>query len=472
MKDNHQGEIADAFAQIAKEKNIEKDQLNLIIEEIFKMMIKKKYGTSDNFDVIVNLEKAAIEIYQTKSVVEEVEDPITQIDLDDAKKVEPSMEVGDDFVDVVDPATFGRRLIINARQTLNQRLRDIERKVIYDEFSQRVGEVVLGEIRQINRHELIISFERTELIMPRIEQIPNERYKRGDSVRAIIKEVVDDPRGPRIIVSRAEPLFLIRLFENEVPEIYDGIIEIKAIARDPGERTKIAVYSNDKRIDAVGACVGMKGIRIQAIVKELNNEKIDIVSWSSDSEILISRALSPAKPLRVEIDTTERRALAVINDEEMSVAVGRHGQNINLASRLTGYDIQTIKYSELTGVKEESELTDESVPTDQTEDAIADAPGDTTETGVDTAGNEEAAALEPDAAIIPEDSDQEEPTTSQTVIAEIKGVSKAAAELFAAAGYTVLGDIPNEEALRAVDGVTERSLNKLIQTYNQLHVQD
>lgn len=462
MKDNHQGEIIDAFAQIAKEKNIERDQLNLIIEEIFKMMIKKKYGTSDNFDVIVNLEKAAIEIYQTKTVVENVEDPITQIDLDDAQKVEPSMEVGDDFVDVVDPASFGRRLIINARQTLNQKLRDIERKIIYDEFSQRVGEVVLGEIRQINRHELIISFERTELIMPRTEQIPNERYKRGDSIRAIIKEVVDDPRGPRIIVSRAEPLFLIRLFENEVPEIYDGIIEIKAIARDPGERTKIAVYSNDKRIDAVGACVGMKGIRIQAIVKELNNEKIDIVSWSSDSEILISRALSPAKPLRVEVDSVERRALVVINDEEMSVAVGRHGQNINLASRLTGYDIQTIKYSELTGVKEEAvEATAETPEVVQEETSIE------SETPVEAVATETEESVEDT-----ESHDNEGDVTSDTAIGDIKGVSKAAAEKFAEAGYTVLRDIPNVEALRAVDGITERSLNKLISTYNKLHVQD
>lgn len=463
MKDNHQGEIIDAFAQIAKEKNIEKDQLNLIIEEIFKMMIKKKYGTSDNFDVIVNLEKAAIEIYQTKTVVENVEDPITQIDIDDARKVEPSMEVGDDFIDVVDPGSFGRRLIINARQTLNQKLRDIERKIIYDEFSQRTGEVVLGEIRQINRHELIISFERTELIMPRAEQIPNERYKRGDSIRAIIKEVTDDPRGPRIIVSRAEPLFLIRLFENEVPEIYDGIIEIKAIARDPGERTKIAVYSNDKRIDAVGACVGMKGIRIQAIVKELNNEKIDIVSWSNDSEILISRALSPAKPLRVEVDSTERRALAVINDEEMSVAVGRHGQNINLASRLTGYDIQTIKYSELTGAKEKEAdaETEETIETKDTETG-SEPP---VEPAMDVAETEESS----DDAVADESDDD---ITSDTAIGDIKGVSKAAAAKFAEAGYTILSDIPNIDALRAVDGVTERSLNKLISTYNKLHVQD
>jgi len=244
----------------------------------------------------------------------------------------------------------------------------------------------------------------------------------------------------------------------------------RAIARDPGERTKIAVFSNDKRIDAVGACVGMKGIRIQAIVKELNNEKIDIVSWSSDSEILISRSLSPAKPLRVEIDTTERRALAVINDEEMSVAVGRHGQNINLASRLTGYDIQTIKYSELTGVKEEGEAGEEAVP----EGIEATLPEASDNTGTEDA----RAATEPEftegenTVDVEDSSEIDEVVTPETVIGDIKGVSKAAAELFAAAGYTLLRDIPHEDALRAVDGITERSLNKLIHTYNQLHVQD
>lgn len=453
---NYNTEIVDAFSQIAKEKNIEKDELNLIIEDIFKMMIKKKYGTSDNFDVVINLEKAAIEIYQTKKVVEEVNDPITEIDIDAARRVEPDMEAGDDFIEVVDPASFGRRLIINARQTLNQKIRDIERKLLFDEFSNRMGEIVVGEIRQINRNEIYVSFERTELVMPKSEQIANERYKRGETIRAIIKEVVDDPRGPRIIVSRAEPMFLIRLFENEVPEIYDGIIEIKAIARDPGERTKIAVFSNDKRIDAVGACVGMKGVRIQAIVKELNNEKIDIISWNSDPEILISRALSPAKPLRIEVDSNERKALAVINDDEMSIAVGRHGQNINLASRLTGYEIQTIKYSELSADTEETEAPE------IVEGEVAQE---------ETVNQAEETVME-DEIVQDEKTNEEEEITEETLINEIKGVAKAAAEKFAEAGYVKLGDITNTDDLKKVEGVSDKSLNKLISTLNKLQVKE
>ena len=456
MAADHSSEIVEAFTQIAKEKNIEKDELNLIIEEIFKMMIKKKYGEKENFDVIVNLDKAAIEIYQTKKVVEEVEDPIEQISIESAKKVEPDLEIGDDFVDVVDPASFGRRLIISARQTLNQKIRDIERKLLFDEFSNRVGEIIVGEIRQINRNEIFVSFERAELIMPKAQQIANERYKRGETVRALIKEVVDDPRGPRIVVSRSEPMFLMRLFENEVPEIYDGIIEIKAIARDPGERTKIAVYSNDKRIDAVGACVGMKGVRIQAIVKELNNEKIDIISWSSDPEILISRALSPAKPLRIEVDQNEKKALAVINDDEMSIAVGRFGQNINLASRLTGYQIETIKYSELSGTPETE---DEEETTEETAE----------ETASESAAVEHGQSAHEETA---EESAEEPEITEETLIENIKGVSKAAAAKFAEMGFVKLGDINDIAELKKAEGVSEKSMNKLISTHNKLQVKE
>ncbi len=425
--------IVEAFSQIAREKSIEKDELNLIVEDLFKIMIKKKYGTTDNFDVIVNLEKAAIEIYQTKKVVEEVTNSVSEISLESAKKIEPEMEVGEDFVEVVDPESFGRRLIISARQTLNQKIRDIERKLLVDEFGKRVGEVILGEIRQINRNEMYVSFERAELVMPKNEQIGNERYKRGESVRALIKDVVDDPRGPRIIISRADPLFLQRLFENEVPEIYDGIIEIKSIAREPGERTKIAVFSNDKRIDAVGACVGMKGVRIQAIVKELNNEKIDIVNWSHDPEIFIGRALSPAKPLRVEVDTTDKKAMAVINDDEMAIAVGRYGQNIGLASRLTGYQIDTIKYSELSGNSLEEE----------------------TAGGV-TLGEDGVEIRKPLAF------------SAETLIAELKGISPASAEVFASVGFIKVGDISSIEELKNIHGLDDNSLHKMISVVSDL----
>lgn len=457
----HNSEIVEAFSQIAREKNIAKDELNLIIEDIFKMMVKKKYGTSNNFDVIVNLDKATIEIYQTKQVVEDVEDPVTQISVEQAKKSEPDMNAGDDFVEVVSPASFGRRLIISARQALNQKIREIEHKMILEEFGNRVGEIVVGEIRQINRNEIIVSFERTELIMPKHEQIANERHKRGETIRAIIKEVVDDMRGPRVIVSRSDPQFLVRLFENEVPEIYDGIIEIKAIARDPGERTKIAVFSNDKRIDAVGACVGMKGVRIQAIVKELNNEKIDIISWNSDAEILISRALSPAKPLRVEVDTQERKALAVINDDEMSVAVGRYGQNISLASRLTGYEIQTIKYSDLSGEKP-AETLEEAVAAEIKDESEAIEKADES---VDISTRAESRGEEDNLEI-------EMQWNEQTLIADIEGVSKGSAETLAEAGFHRLGDIMNPEEVKGVKGITDESLNTILEILERMQVKD
>lgn len=448
----HGGMIVDAFTQIAREKNIEKDELNLVIEEIFKMMIKKKYGSTDNFDVIVNLDKPAIEIYQNVVVADPVTNPVAEISIEDAQKMDPDMKVGDDYVHIIDPASFGRRLIISARQTLNQKIRDIERKLIMDEFKNRIGEIVVGEIRQINKNEIYISFERTELIMPKMEQISNERYKRGDTVRAVIKDVVDDPRGPRIVVSRAQPEFLQRLFENEVPEIYDGIIEIKAIARDPGERTKIAVFSNDKRIDAVGACVGMKGVRIQAIVKELNNEKIDIVSWSPDAEIFISRALSPAKPLRVEVDTTDKKALAVINDDEMSIAVGRFGQNINLAARLTGFQIETIKYSELSGEAHVEETEDEIVDENETPEVET-----IRETTVKPTVRNEAKPEAPP-----------EVYTEASLIVEVRGISKAVAEKLLVAGFVKLGDIASIEEIKNVEGVPERAISRLAAVIDNL----
>ncbi|NOY58704.1 MAG: transcription termination factor NusA [Calditrichaeota bacterium] len=339
-------DIVSAFSLLVKEKNIEKDVLVKIIEDVFLAMLKKKYGTTDNFDIFVNMEKGEIEIYQSKTIVENVEDEIREIELDVAQKTEPDLELGDEFLEIINPSSFGRRLIVSAKQNLNQRIKEVEKELVYDEFKNRIGEVISGDIRQINRDEIYLNAERTEVVLPRIEQIPSERYRRGENLRAVIKDVRWSSRGPEIIVSRAAPEFLTRLFEIEVPEIYDGIIEIKGIAREPGERTKIAVYSNDSRIDAVGACVGMKGMRIQAIVKELNNEKIDIINWSTEPEIFLTRALSPAKPKRIVIDEDDRKVLAVLDDEQISLAIGRGGQNRRLASRLTGYDIQTVKEDE------------------------------------------------------------------------------------------------------------------------------
>lgn len=352
-------EIVEAFSQIVKEKNIDKDLLSSILENIMYSIVKKKYGTTDNFNIFVSMDKGEIEICQCKTIVDQVKDENFEIDLETARKVEPDLEIGDEFLEIIDPSSFGRRLIISAKQNLNQKIKEAEKDIIFEEFKNRIGEIIIGDIRQINRNEIFLNIERTEVILLKKEQIYNERYRRGDHLRVLIKEVARTNRGPEIIVSRADPNFLVRLFELEVPEIYDGIIEIKGIAREAGDRTKIAVYSNDKRIDAVGACVGMKGIRIQSIVKELNDEKIDVINWSIEPEIFIARALSPAKPIKVIVDEDYKKAVAAIPDNQISLAIGKGGQNKRLASKLTGYEIDTIResdYSQMIAEEEEEDI--------------------------------------------------------------------------------------------------------------------
>lgn len=341
-------EIMEAITQIAKDKRIDKDNLRDILEGIFLNMIQKKFGTTENFDVIVNIDKGDIEIYQEKNVVENVEDPVTQIDLESARKIDPDVELGEEIVEIIDPKLFGRRLIASAKQNLAQKIRDFEREHVIEEYKNRIGEIIIGDIHQINSRGIYINQDKTEVFLPRSEKIPSEILRRGQTVRCLIKEVREDKkgRGPEIIVSRADKQFLMRLFELEVPEIYDGIVEIKSVARDPGERAKIAVESIDRRIDAVGACVGMKGVRIQAIVRELNNEKIDIINYSSEPEIFISRALTPAKPIKIIVNEDEKMAVAIIRDDEISLAIGKGGQNLRLASELTGYQIEPLRESE------------------------------------------------------------------------------------------------------------------------------
>ena len=345
-------DIVEAFSAIAKEKNIEKEVLGEILESTILGIIRKKYGKTDNFDIFVSLDKGEIEIYQNKTIVEEVIDEVEEVDLESARKVEPDLDIGDEFIEIIDPKSFGRRLIVSAKQNLNQKIKDAEKEILYEEFKNRVGEIIVGDVRQIYRDELYLNIEKTEVILPKSEQIHTERYRRGDHVRAIISAVEKTNRGLEIIISRASPKILIRLFELEVPEIYDGIIEIKRVAREPGERAKIAVVSNDKRIDALGACVGMKGIRIQSISKELNNEKIDVINWHGDPGIFISRALSPAKVYKVIVDQNKKKAIAVLTEDQISLAIGRGGQNRRLASRLAEYDIEIIKESEYTKIME------------------------------------------------------------------------------------------------------------------------
>ncbi len=342
-------DIIEALVRIAREKNIERENLREIIESIFFGMIEKHYGSTDNFDIIVNIEKGDIEIYQEMVVVaDDVDFMDDQYDiyLKDALKEDPDAEIGDEFVKVVDPAMFGRRIITFAKQALAGKIRDFEKDQIVEEYSERIGEIIIGDIHQISRRGIYMNQDKLEIVLPREEQIPNERLRRGDRVRGVIIDVRATGRGAEVVVSRKDPLFLTRLFELEVPEIYDNLIEIRGVARVPGERAKVAVESMDKRIDPVGACVGVKGTRIQAIVKELNGERIDIVNYHNQMEVFIARALSPSKPIRLVYDEEEESAVAVIKDEEMALAIGARAQNLNLAMELTGTEIELIKESE------------------------------------------------------------------------------------------------------------------------------
>ncbi len=335
-------ELIEVFSEIAREKNVERSELGSIIEQLFLYIIEKQRGDSDNCSVIVNIDKGEIEIYAEKQIVDKVVDPIHEISVSDVKRLEPDLEdleVGDDYIEVIDPAVFGRRLVATAKQFFAQRIQDVEKKYIFEDYNQRVGEIIIGAVHQVQKDNIYVNIEHAELRMPKREQIQSERYRRGDTVRAIIKSVDVSPKGPDIVISRSSNEFLHKLFEMEVPEIEDGIIEITQIVRQPGERAKIIVKSQDRRIDAVGACVGMRGSRIQAIVRELNNEKIDIINYSDQPEILISRALSPAKPINLYIDDERRYCAAVFNDTDLDTAIGKGGVNINLAVRVTGYRI-------------------------------------------------------------------------------------------------------------------------------------
>ena len=334
-------ELIDVFSEIAREKNVDRSELSSIIEELFLHLIERDRGDSSNCSVIVNLEKGELEIYAERDIVDDLMDPVLEITLEEAMKLTPGedFQIGDSFVEVIDPTIFGRRLVTAAKQFFSQRLQDVEKRYIYEDYSQRVGEIVIGTVRQMQRDNIYINIDHAELLMPRREQIVTERYRRGETIRAVVKSVEVTPRGPEIVISRTDNHFLYKLFEMEVPEIEDGIIEIQAIARQPGDRAKIIVRSNDRRIDPVGACVGMRGSRIQAIVWELNNEKIDIVNFSEQPEILISRALSPATPLDLYIDEDDKYCVALFSDDELEFAIGRGGVNINLASRITNYRI-------------------------------------------------------------------------------------------------------------------------------------
>ena len=353
--------LVSSFAEIAREKGIERDSLQMIVEDVFRAMIRKRYGSDESFEIIFNPDNGDIQVLHIREVVEnlDLEDPVTQIEFDDAQNIDEDFEVGDEVASEINITAFGRRAVMTARQTFSQRIRDIEKDNIHKTYQELIGELVVGEIYQIRRREVLVIHNKVELLLPKEEQIYKDRYRKGDMLRAVVKEVRRETgSSPQVIISRASPVFMERLFELEVPEIYDGIVEIKKIVREPGDRAKVAVISHDERIDPVGACVGMKGVRIHAVVRELGNENIDVLEWADTTEELIKRSLSPAKPVSVteNNELNPPRAKVVVRSDEVSQAIGRGGINIRLASSLTGFEIDI--YREISDEEEDVEITE------------------------------------------------------------------------------------------------------------------
>lgn len=350
-------ELIASFAEFGKQKNIDRPSMIRILEDVFRTMIRKKFVSDSNFDVIINIDQGDLEIWRYRKIVEDNAtdfDPNSQIRLKDAKKIEPSFEVGEEVADEVKLEDFGRRLVQTAKQTLIQKVKDLEKENLFNKYKDLVGEIVTCEVYQILSKEIIlIDSERNELIMPKSEQIYKDRFKKGEPVKAIVHRVEMVNNNPRIILSRTSPEFLAKLFEAEVPEVYDGLISIKKVVREPGERAKVSVESFDDRIDPVGACVGMKGARIHSIVRELQNENIDVIAHTDNLELLISRALSPAKINSIKIDEQRRRVSVYLNRDQVSAAIGKNGLNIRLAGRLIGMEIDVYRELQETEVEEE-----------------------------------------------------------------------------------------------------------------------
>lgn len=345
-KEEERPNMIETFKKFKDTKSIDRTTLVSVLEESFRNVIAKKYGSDENFDVIVNPDKGDLEIYRNRVVVAdgEVQDENKEISLTDAQKIEPDYEVGEDVSEPVNFAKFGRRAILNLRQTLASKVLELEHDSLYNKYKDRVGQIISGEVYQVWKREvLLVDEENNELILPKGEQIPRDQYRKGETIRAVILRVDNDNNNPKIILSRTAPTFLERLLEAEVPEIEDGLISIKGIARMPGERAKIAVESYDDRIDPVGACVGVRGSRVHGIVRELCNENIDVINWTANTKLFVQRALSPAKVSSLTIDEEEKKAEVFLQPEEVSLAIGRSGMNIKLASMLTGYTIDVFR---------------------------------------------------------------------------------------------------------------------------------
>ncbi len=338
--------LIDTFSEFKELKNIDRTTMMSILEDVFRGVLQKQFGTDENFDIIINIDKGDFEIWRNREVVEDdkIEDKYLQISLSEATKIDEDYVVGEDVTDEVKLIDFGRRTILSLRQNLTSRILDLEKDYVYNKYKDRIGDIITGEVYQVWKREmLILDDEGNELIMPKEEQIPSDFFRKGDTLRAVVVKVEMRNNNPLIIVSRTSPVFLERLFELEVPEIFDGLITIKKIVRIPGERAKVAVESYDERIDPVGACVGMKGSRIHGIVRELKNENIDVINYTTNTKLFISRSLSPAKVESIKMLDEDKRAEVFLQPEEISLAIGKGGLNIRLASQLTGYEIDVYR---------------------------------------------------------------------------------------------------------------------------------
>lgn len=363
--DSRKLDLIEAFGEFARDKKVDRATLMGVLEETFRTMIRKEYGTDDNFDIIVNVESGDIQGFRERTVVEDtdLEDENTQIPLSEALRRDRDYEVGDQVAEELSFLDFGRKIVQTAKQTLSQKLRDIEKAALVEQYESQIGEIIVGEVYQVWRNEILVMHEGHELAMPREEQIPKDKFRKGDTIRAVVTEVDTKGNAPKVIISRASPLFLEKLFEQEVPEIFDGLITIRGIVRDPGERAKVAVESYDDRIDPVGACVGMKGSRIHGIVRELRNENIDVINYTNNSSLYIQRALSPARVSSIKLDEGSRYAQVFLSADQISLAIGKAGSNIRLAGMLTDYRIDVFR-------DEPTEYEEEDVDLDEFADEI------------------------------------------------------------------------------------------------------
>ncbi len=374
--------LIDSFADFARGKNIDRPTMIRILEDVFRTMIRKKYETDDNFDIVINADNGDLEIWRFREIVDDNSEDIwdhDKISFSDARKIEPDFEIGEEVAEEIKLEDFGRRAVMTARQTLIQKIKDLEKDILFQKYKDLVGEIIQGEVYQVLGREILLTDgEGNELTIPRNEQIPKDRYRKGDTVRAIVHRAEMVNGNPKIILSRTSPVFLERLFEAEVPEVYDGLITIKNVVREPGERAKVAVESYDDRIDPVGACVGMKGSRIHSIVRELQNENIDVINYTDNLDLYLARALSPAKITSLKISDDKERVAVYLKPDQVSLAIGKGGQNIKLASKLVGMEIDVFR--ELDEASEEDVDLDEF--TDELEDWIID---ELKRVGLDTA---------------------------------------------------------------------------------------